>query len=373
MAHMHHLRAVDSLSALVSIEELDLSYTLVTDLSPLTSLSALRELNLEGLEEVDDITPLSCMVQLETLNICYTAVQDVALLQSCVALQTLHAGGDDDIFNVETLSRLHQLELVGRGTGTHGVSQVSKLVNLQKLYLSGAGVMDMNGMASLAVLTNLDTLMFRDCHLGDMASLSKLVQLRHLACTCLHKLACLPFMPKLLTLDIHISSETDLSPVCVFTELQTLHLSKMVNLVDVTPLSTLVQLRRLDLTTTKVMNLTPLSNLTKLTSLDLNAATHLEDLSPLSTLVQMEVLNLCDIPLIVDVSTLSLLTRLQKLNLSHNHVHHAPSAGEWTTPLLDVSPLSSMSSLRYLDLRRHGTLSNAHSLECLTKTRVLLK
>ncbi|MBK8565858.1 MAG: leucine-rich repeat domain-containing protein [Saprospiraceae bacterium] len=118
---------------------------------------------------------------------------------------------------------------------------------------------------------------------------------------------------------------------CVW--LNELHLSRNRKLVDLTPISTLVNLHKLKCELTNVSNLSPISGLLKLQELHFYK-TPLEDLSPLSNLLNLRRL---DIPntLVSDLTPLKHLSRLEELYL-------------FNTKINDLTPLAKLGHLREL-------------------------
>ncbi|NOT10704.1 MAG: hypothetical protein HOP23_02545 [Methylococcaceae bacterium] len=131
---------------------------------------------------------------------------------------------------------------------------------------------------------------------------------------------------------------------------------------DLSPLSGLINLKRLNLSNTQVLDLSPMASLTKLQRLNIwNTPVH--DLSPLSRLTNLQRLNVWNTQ-VVDLAPLSGLTNLQRLNA-------------WNTKVADLSPLSSLVNLQELsiaktpvaDLSPLSTLTNLKRLN-LSKTQV---
>jgi hypothetical protein len=132
---------------------------------------------------------------------------------------------------------------------------------------------------------------------------------------------------------------TDLSPLSSLTELKSLILWDN-PISDLSPLSSLVNLERLLLESfhtddNKLVNLSALSGLTKLRILGLNNS-QINDVSALSGLTNLEELYLSDNQ-ISDISALSSLTKLTSLSLYNNQVK-------------DVSAIRSMTKMMWLGL-----------------------
>lgn len=91
---LHHPGLIETISSLPpTLEALDLSWTEITDLSPLTRFSQLRWLALRGCRRVFDLSPLSRLVHLDQLDLGQTPVRDLRPLQRLPTLRTLNLEG----------------------------------------------------------------------------------------------------------------------------------------------------------------------------------------------------------------------------------------------------------------------------------------
>jgi hypothetical protein len=120
---------VMSLSGLVGLCKLDLSYTNVADVTALSGLVELRTLDLFD-TRVADVTALSGLVELRELNLSYTNVADVTALSGLVELRTLNLSG----------------------TPVADVTALSGLVELRTLDLSDTRVADVTALSILPQL-----------------------------------------------------------------------------------------------------------------------------------------------------------------------------------------------------------------------------
>ncbi len=179
--------------------------------------------------------------------------------------------------------------------------------------------------------------------------------------------------------NVNSSAVTDFSPLEKLTNLQTLLLSYMSNLVDVSALANLTQLEVLELSNTAVSDVSALANLTQLEVLELSN-TAVSDVSALANLTQLEVLELNGTA--VDVSTLANLTQLRALGLSNTAVSDVSALvstlanltqlvrlGLSNTAVSDVSALANLTQLRSLELA--FTAVDVSTLANLTQLRAL--
>lgn len=131
------------------------------------------------------------------------------------------------------------------------------------------------------------------------------------------------------------------------------------SVIDLNPLSELIELERLDITSTGVANLEPLAKLSKLSSLNISntnvsdlsplkalkglrkltaSRSRISDLSPLSNLCDLIVLNLNETE-VTDLMPIKNLNKLTTLNIS-------------STKISDLTPLAGFIKLRKLDISR---------------------
>ena len=129
----------------------------------------------------------------------------------------------------------------------------------------------------------------------------------------------------------------DISPLSSLVNLTSLDLGYNYQLTDISPLSSLVNLKQLKLQGNSITDISPLSSLVNLTSLEISEhGIETKDISPLSSLVNLTSLNLSHTG-ITDISPLSSLVNLTSLDLCLNSI-------------TDISPLSSLVNLKELDL-----------------------
>jgi len=175
----------------------------------------------------------------------------------------------------------------------------------------------------------------------------------------------------------------DISNLSTLINLQTLDISSN-QLTDISALSNLSNLSSLNLYSNQLKDISPLSNLSNLVSLDLHQ-NKLTDISPLSNLSNLSDLSLRSNQL-TDISALSNLSNLSHLVLHQNNlVDVSPLSnlsyllylGLALNDLTDISPLSNLSKLSYLDIHANQIsdiypLSNLIDLEylCLELNRI---
>jgi hypothetical protein len=148
----------------------------------------------------------------------------------------------------------------------------------------------------------------------------------------------------------------DISPLSSLRNLKRINLSNT-PVTDLSPLSGLAKLQRLNIWNTPVTDLSPLTGLTNLQRLNV-WNTQVIDLAPLSGLANLQRLNVWNTP-VADLSPLSTLVNLQELNISK-------------TPVADLSPLLNLTNLQRLNISNTQTTDLSPVLQ-LIKTNLQVR
>jgi internalin A len=155
------LRDLSALSTLTALRKLNLRRCAqIGDLSPLSMLNGLQSLNLEGCRLISDLSPLSALTALHVLNLgrC-PQITDLSPLLSLTALKSLDlygCGQLSDIRPLSALTALQELNLEGC-IQLSDLSPLSTLTALHSLDLEGCGqVSDLGPLSALVALTSLD-------------------------------------------------------------------------------------------------------------------------------------------------------------------------------------------------------------------------
>ncbi len=314
-------------------QNLDLSWSSVSDLRPLAGLSQLTGLDLME-TEVEDLNPLAGLSKLTHLDLSGTAVSDLRPLAGLSKLTSL----DLSRTTVKGLSPLAGLsQLTSLDLSRTMVKSLSPLAGLSKLIhldLDGAPVSDLSPLVGLFQLTSLDLGETEVKELNSLAGLSQLTRL-NLSGTPVSDLSPLAGLSQLSSLYLNGTQVSDLSLLTGLSQLAHLSLYKT-PVSDLSLLVSLPQLIHLNLSDTPVSDLSPLAGLSQLTGLYLSGAA-ISDLSPLAGLSHLTHLNLIETT-VSDLSLLARLPQLTRLSLSG-------------TPVSDLSPLAGLSQLTYLDLQ----------------------
>jgi hypothetical protein len=148
------LDSLTPLSGLNALRRLDLWNTQVGDLAPLSGLTNLQYLDLTG-TQVSDLTPLSGLSNLRNLDLRRTQVCDLAPLAGLSNLQSLDAAFTD-VSSVAPLSRLTNLQHLDLcSTQVSNVAPLSSLTALQYLDIGGTQISDVTPLSALTALEHL--------------------------------------------------------------------------------------------------------------------------------------------------------------------------------------------------------------------------
>lgn len=439
---------VECLAPLTQLKRLELAFVYASDLSVIRGMSELEELNLWGasvesiafvagtpklrtlnLRRTDmltDLTPLSSLRLLEELNVAEKQLDDLEWLRPLAAslkvliARELEVAGVGSVAGVEStnhlilssLTNLEQLEIQNSDI-LSSFEPIRSLTKLKHLDVIGLDVEDVRG---LGAFQQLETLSLDMDESSDWISLHDLPHLRRLNQNGFFASQSPPVeaqvlleMPRLealmgavyLTLHLPLHNIHELSLHCLETSgdedataalwcvpnLETLRLSGLCNLENVAKFVPRLQHFDLhlmggggsggegDASTAFDMYYAPIARLTQLQTLTLSGKYHMQDdegssavssqsstrqdpFRFLEALTNMEDLYLADQP-ILDVSVLSSMHKLRRLNLEGTRVRDvAPLRGLLAleeldlggTPVVDVSALVGHPSLQVLVL-----------------------
>ena len=248
---------------LTMLESLNLSKTSVSNISPIANLTALRSLDLER-TQVSELTPLANLTALRSLSLLDTPATNLAPIKGLRSLQSLKLS-DPEISDLDLLVKLPRLRSLDlEGLSVSDLSPLSKCLALQEISLIATRVSD---LFPLADLPKLRTLHCFGVEVSDLSPLAKLPSLELLAFnnTLISDLAPLSDFASLQYLYLW-EPVSDLSPLADLTELRSLRLSIRSDF-DINPLASLPKLRYLYLFGNSIPDLTPLARLGSLESL----------------------------------------------------------------------------------------------------------
>jgi len=311
-------------SELAELTSLNIRNQPITDLTGLEYATSLRDLQLprNSLANID-LSPLSGLTSLTRLN--------------------LNGNGISDLSQLSGLTALQRLELVDNAITD--VSQLRELTSLRKLFLRDNAIVDIEPLVANTGLGSGDTLDLRGNPLNRVYG-TQIPVLQNRGVN--------------VQFDLHIpdptlragleralgknSGESILTPELA--ELNELDIRNQI-ITDLTGLEHATSLTKLLLPRNGLTDISLLSNLTALTELDLNG-NRISDLAPLSGLTALRRLVLGS-NAITDISPLRGLTAIQTLFIRNNRI-------------VDITPLvanSGLSAGDVLSLRENGTLNAA--------------
>lgn len=162
---------------IVDSKELNLSGNAsLTDLTPLSRLSALVTLDISG-TAVTDLMPLRNLNSLEVLKCSTTVVSSMEPLKYCSHIRELNLSGTSltDLSTVSGFSGLESLDISRTGVST--LEPLKEMSSLKELRLAGTAVRDMTPISGLTALTLLD---ISSTPVSDLAPLKSLPSLQKL-------------------------------------------------------------------------------------------------------------------------------------------------------------------------------------------------
>ena len=369
------------------MEYLEISTTGETDLSVLSGLTNVKNLNFNGSNNV--ITDLSFMENMTNLQEAYIGgefedldLTPLAGLTKLTTLQIYRNGGNSTaggVTHLEALSGLTNLTELRLDTGDN-ITTLDPLANLTKLralnlYNYGSNnyyaLTDISGIADLTDLTELRL------YLGDVKDLSPLEGLT-----------------KLQSLNLSGNFTTDdLSFLRGMTDLRELQINPYNNgslqLDDLTDLANLTKLQTLSLQADNLGSLRGLENLTDLREIRMygSDATY-TDVDPLTNLTELQSLSLpnrdYDLATPLNIDGFANLTKLTELTISSEVESLEPISGltglkslsysgnnNYDGRAISLAPLANLTGLTDLQINSNVTNNDLTPLSGLTELRSL--
>ena len=173
----HRVSNLSPLTDLTSLKELELSGTLtITDISPLKGLTNLVSLDLTQ-SRISDLSPLTHLTSLTRLSLFGTLIDDndltslVPLLAGLTQLKELYLGWNQ-ISDVTLLASFVNLRALG--LSSNRVSNITPLTGLTSLTFLDLGLNQISDVSPLEGLTSLRWLRLTDNPIEDLAPLRRL-------------------------------------------------------------------------------------------------------------------------------------------------------------------------------------------------------
>ncbi len=347
---------LDALTHLNQLEEVNISYTPIADITPLRTLNQLRKLSLAG-TAVKSLHPLQYSGSLIELDISQTPIQDIEVITNFNKLEKLSASYTA-INNIDPLSHAYELNVLQlSNTAIKDITPLSELENLRILDLSNTLINQLSPLAKLKQLQQLhldftavksisdlsglnalNLLHISNTEISDLSPLQDLTELKRVYCdnsnvTAVMASAFARSRPDVLVvfdseelsawwenLPLYwhslFSEQTGISHSPTTEELhqlistQRLDLSGNKYLIEMQAISRMSNLKELAISNTEITDLSPVRGLNSLQKLDISQ-TRIEDLSILSELFQLQELNISK----TSTKSLEMLKGLNNLKL----------------------------------------------------------
>ena len=328
----HALSDITPLAQLGSLERLCLrDCTGARSVEPLRSIRTLRQLDLLGsmVESLEPLADLPLLTELTLMSCALTSLKGapVVWLNALTDLRLNRACGIKDFSELRRSTRLTSLSIEfgddhspvkGIAIRNEDLAALATLPALTKLELWNAKpVTRLDGLSG----TGLESLHFGvwGGSLEDLAAISSLTHLRDLRLTVEPGVSLRPLatLTRLEKLEIEGDIES-LEGIENCTALKDLWLRRTPRLTDLNPISRIERLEKLYIESSDgITSLTPLANCTCLRSLWMANQHSVADLTPLTNLVHLEEFSLGSSPFITSLLPLAGLTRLKTFSFDH--------------------------------------------------------
>jgi internalin A len=307
---------IPPLATFESLEELNIGYNPIVDLSPLAALKKLRILDISrtGMHPERAFAGLGKSERIELED--KPRDLDLAFLTSLPQLRTLYVPGAFWQLPATGLEKIEKLSLhVKTQANFDAVFRLTTLKSLRIVY--GETKLDSSKVARLTELEELDI-----SHVVDWGKSFQITDISYLA----------P-LTKLRSLKLNNHNVTDISVVASMTKLEILECTAN-QIEDISSLAGHPLLTELVLIGNKIQNVDALAGLTGLRKLDLGG-NKISDISALQNLKDLEELGLSKNQ-ISDITIVTKLAKLERLVLTANKIS-------------DLSPISSLKKLEHFN------------------------
>ena len=330
------------LKYMVNLGYLNLDDNYLTDLSPVSGLTELQQINVNNNPDLTDLSPLSGLTELRIVNFQGCNVEDYSFMAGLTNLEMVSlycVGEETDLSFLSGLSNVKRLTYY-EWNGNNNFGQAPGIIDIS--FLRGmTGLLELR----LQISSEVETI--------DLSALSGLTELRNLMIYSRNRSG-----------NSDLPAVTDLTPLSGLTKLEMLEIPAEVK--SLAPLAGLTELQSLNLYTRNgnssyypLTDIGALSGMTKLANLNIGLG-DVKDLSPISGLANLTELYLYgnfDCP---DLQFLSGLTKLRTLQIT-------PYNGEGAATLSSLKGLENLTELRELSIYGTGNLTDVEPLANLTK------
>lgn len=333
--------SLQGIQNLTSARLIHLPSSHISDLSPLSELTALMHLSLHhdtipGDVPLSDISPLAGLTNLTRLTLSGHSIRDISPLRDLTALEDLDLSSNEisDISPLSHLTALHDLSL--------GSNRISDLTPLGGLRALGRLRLGWNEIHDVAALSGLPVLAHLDLQANRISDVGPLTGLNHLG-----------------TLILSSNRITDLSPLPAMPALAHVYLQDN-PIEDIDALSGMTGLRMLYLGNLRLTDIGSVASLTHLTHLELDSNPYITDFEPLTHLTELEIFSLRDNPQFTSLEVLSGATKMRWVDVRGDDIESVEVLA--TFPELELVALSHNPRLRDIQplIDHPGIGSNAH-------------
>jgi len=168
-----------ALNKIMALKELNISGKLeINNLEPVNKLTALQSLNISG-TLIDDLYPIRNLIDLQDLNISHSQVQRLDALVYSMSLRNLNLSYSK-VSNLDPIANLNKINVLNIShTNIDAIDALATFTKLDDLRMQSTMVSDMEVLAGLSSLKALD---IDNCPISSLENLSTSSELRFLSC-----------------------------------------------------------------------------------------------------------------------------------------------------------------------------------------------
>jgi Leucine-rich repeat (LRR) protein len=284
----------EQLHELTFIKSLDISdNVLIKDISPLTELTSLQELNIEG-TSVNELSHLSETFTLQSLNLRRTRIADLTPLKGLTNLISIDFS-HSAVISIKPLVQLNNLRTIGMdSTNVSDTEYLGHMKHLETVFADGVTSLPLQVDAIIDSIPNV-LIVFQTKNLTDwwngLSDAWKGIFAAYEPINEKPNRIQLHKITSLKDIDINNKKEiTNIAPLSTIKWLESLNASNL-QLTDLSPLKQMSKLRIVDISNTPVSDISALRNHNKLEELNC-ANSPVNDLSPLSWHLSLKRLNI---------------------------------------------------------------------------------